>query len=135
MTQLTAKQLREFLNEIEADGNDLSLIEINFRRDEDSDVTPIEFVFEDLHDESNTALVSIVLQARQLHQAETHLMCTSEDAQVHVDELNNLIGREAFTSALTRYRPSEIRTRVISGSNLTSEEVDRLDLRTDFIIY
>jgi hypothetical protein len=61
MSNLTALQLRQFLNEIESDGNDLSLIEINFRHDEDSDVTPINFVFEDLHDENNSMLTSIVL--------------------------------------------------------------------------
>jgi hypothetical protein len=61
MSNLTALQLRQFLNDIESDGNDLSLIEINFRHDEDSDVTPINFVFEDLHDENNSMLTSILL--------------------------------------------------------------------------
>jgi hypothetical protein len=61
MSNLTALQLRQFLNEIEAEGNDLSLIEINFRHDEDSDITPINFVFEDLHDKDNSILTSIVL--------------------------------------------------------------------------
>ena len=61
MNKLTAQQLRNFLNEIEAEGNDLSTIEINFREHEDSDITPIGYVFEDLHDNYG-ALTSIVLQ-------------------------------------------------------------------------
>lgn len=60
MERLTALQLRQFLNEIEAEGNDLSLIEINFRHDEDSDVVPLVHVFEDLCDEDNNTLTSIV---------------------------------------------------------------------------
>lgn len=61
MTNLTAQQLRTFLNDIEADGNDLSSIEINFREHEDSDVVQVNFAFEDLHDNYG-ALTSIVLQ-------------------------------------------------------------------------
>lgn len=60
MKILTAQQLRNFLNEIEADGNDLSTIEINFREHDDSDVTPIGYVFEDLHDDDNKNITSIV---------------------------------------------------------------------------
>ena len=63
MSNLTALQLRQFLDDIEAEGNDLSLIEINFRHDEDSDVTPINFVFEDLYEQDNNTLTSIVFYA------------------------------------------------------------------------
>lgn len=63
MERLTALQLRQFLNEIEAEGNDLSLIEINFRHDEDSDVVPLGYVFEDLYEQDNNTLTSIVFYA------------------------------------------------------------------------
>jgi len=135
MKQLTAKQLREFLNEIEASGNDLSLIEINFRHDEDSDVTPIGFVFEDLHDENNNALASIVFQALELYQVHTHLRGMTTDAYDFVDEMNELIGRKAFSCKTTDVDANPLTNWVIYGEDITSEEIDRLDLRTDFIIY
>ena len=135
MNKLTAKQLREFLNEIEDNGNDLSLIEINFRHDEDSDVTPIGFVFEDLHDENNNALASIVFQAQQTHQVHTHFIGMTTDAYNFVDEMNELIGRKAFSCKTTEVYTNLLTNWVIYGEDITSEEIDRLDLRTDFIIY
>ena len=134
MSKLTAQQLRQFLNEIEADGNDLSLIEINFRHDEDSDVTPINFVFEDLHDEDNSMLASIVLQGQPLHHVQTNYRGFTTGAYNYVKELNKLIGRNAFSCRTTKVDPYPLTNWIVFGDGITSEEIERLDLRTDFII-
>ena len=126
MKNLTAKQLREFLNEIEADGNDLSLIEIN--------VTPIGFVFEDLHDEDNNTLTSIVFQSQTLHQLQTNFMGFTSSAYEYIAELNDLIGRNAFSCLTKNVDQSPYTEWIISGKDITTEEVDRLDLALDFII-
>jgi hypothetical protein len=134
MKKLTAIQLRQFLNEIEADGNDLSLIEINFRHDEDSDVIPLGLVFEDLHDEDNNTLTSIVLQAQQLHQVQTNYMGFATGSYKYVDELNKLIGRNAFSCRATDVDPYPYKNWIVFGNDITTEEIERLNLRTDFII-
>jgi hypothetical protein len=126
MKNLTAKQLREFLSEIEADGNDLSLIEIN--------VTPIGFVFEDLHDEDNNTLTSIVFQSQTLHQLQTNFMGFTSSAYEYIAELNDLIGRNAFSCLTKNVDQSPYTEWIISGKDITTEEVDRLDLALDFII-
>lgn len=65
MTQLTARELREFLNEIENNGADLDQVEVYFRTDEDSDVELITIVEEDLFDaETNSHLTSIILKTK-----------------------------------------------------------------------
>jgi hypothetical protein len=133
MNKLTAEQLRQFLNEIEADGHDLSGIEVNFRDNEDSDITPIGFVFEDLYDEDNTSLTSIVFQGHKLYQAHTTFIGFENHASEYVGELNNLIGRKAF-SHVNGDNDMEPNLWVILGTDITSEEVDRLDLMTDFIL-
>jgi hypothetical protein len=62
MAKLTAKKMQAYLNELEAQGNDLSAITINFRADRDSDVLQANAVEEDLFDsETNKVLESIVL--------------------------------------------------------------------------
>jgi hypothetical protein len=134
MKNLTAKQLREFLNEIEADGNDLSLIDINFRHNEDSDVTPIGFVFEDLHDEDNNTLTSIVFHAQNLHQVQTNFTGITSNAYEYVAELNDLIGRNAFSCLTKNVDQSPYTEWTISGKDITTEEVGRLNLALDFII-
>jgi len=62
MAKLTAKKMQVYLNKLEAQGNDLSAITINFRADRDSDVLQANVVEEDLFDsETNKVLESIVL--------------------------------------------------------------------------
>lgn len=58
---LTAKQLMDYLIELEEGGNDLSKITINYRFDPDSDVENVTYVGEDLFDaETNETLESII---------------------------------------------------------------------------
>lgn len=61
--RLTAQKLLNFLKEIEADGNDLSLIKVNFSYDRDYGSTPIRLVFEEGYS-SDDKLQSIVLYSK-----------------------------------------------------------------------
>lgn len=63
MKPLTAQKLFEVLNEMKIDGYDLETITINYRTDSDSDVEVVTYVGEDLYDETNTELKSLVLMA------------------------------------------------------------------------
>ena len=134
MNNLTAQQLRNFLNEIEADGNDLSTIEINFREHEDSDIAPIGYVFEDLHDESNSALASIVFQSKKLHNVQTNYMGFTTGAYNYVDELNELIGRKAFSCRTRKADANPYTNWIVFGYDITTDEIERLNLSEDFII-
>jgi hypothetical protein len=58
---MTAKQLKDFLTDLENQGHNLELISLNFREDYNSDIIKIEEVEEDLFDENtNSILESIV---------------------------------------------------------------------------
>lgn len=60
--QLTAHDLRQFLDELEDAGNDLKKIVVNYRHDDDSEVEEVRCVWEDLFDsETNSVLESIIL--------------------------------------------------------------------------
>jgi hypothetical protein len=62
---LNAKKLLNYLSQLQADGNDLSKIAINYRYDYDSDIERCRFVSEDLFDEkTNSVLKSIVLTSK-----------------------------------------------------------------------
>jgi hypothetical protein len=63
MKPLTAQKLFEILNEMKIDGYDLDSITINYRTDPDSDVEVVTYVGEDLYDETNTELKSLILMA------------------------------------------------------------------------
>lgn len=64
MKPITANDLLQFFEQLQADGHDLSKIAINFRTDNDSDVQPCVAVEEDLFDaETNSRLESIVFLA------------------------------------------------------------------------
>ena len=63
MKPLTAQKLFEILNEMKIDGYNLDTITINYRTDPDSDVDVVTYVGEDLYDETNTELKSLVLMA------------------------------------------------------------------------
>ena len=61
-TQLTARQLLDFLLDCARNGADLDKVIVNYRQDFDSDVMPVMLVEEDLYDsETNNVLESIVL--------------------------------------------------------------------------
>ena len=61
-TQLTARQLLDFLLDCARNGADLDKVVVNYRQDFDSDVMPVALVEEDLYDrETNNVLESIVL--------------------------------------------------------------------------
>ena len=126
--KFNAEQLRNFLNEIEADGNNLSNIEINFRHDDNSDVTPISFVFEDLHDEDNNTLTSIVLQSETLHQVRTNFVGSESEVFDFVFEFNKLIKRNAFKYSKGPYEW------MVFGEDISDSEIKSLVLDMDFII-
>lgn len=61
-TQLTARQLLDFLLDCARNGADLDKVIVNYRQDFDSDVMPVMLAEEDLYDsETNNVLESIVL--------------------------------------------------------------------------
>ena len=58
---MKAKNLLNYLLELENEGNDLSQITLNFRTNTDSDVEKINFCFEDLFCENdNSTLKSLI---------------------------------------------------------------------------
>jgi len=61
--RLTAQKLFNFLKEIEADGNDLSLIKVNFSYDTDYGSAPVRLVFEETYS-SDEKLQSIRLMSK-----------------------------------------------------------------------
>jgi hypothetical protein len=70
------------------------------------------------------------------HNVETNMNGDFKDARAYVNELNELIGRNAFD-----YRPSvgwlfpnTCDTFIVSGVNISEKEIDQLNLREDFII-
>ena len=132
MNNLTAQQLRNFLNEIEADGNDLSTIEINFREHEDSDIAPIGYVFEDLHDESNSALASIVLQRVKTYNVSTNMKGFSVEIHEFVRELNTLVGRDCFGAVVVGSHPNNAYHHVwlVTGTDLTEDEIEIINTHT-----
>ena len=61
-TQLTARQLLDFLLDCARNGADLDKVVVNYRQDFDSDVMPVALVEENLYDrETNNVLESIVI--------------------------------------------------------------------------
>jgi len=59
---MTAQDLLDFLRDLQRDGVALHRVEVNYRRDMDSDVTPVRWITEDLYDSlTNTRLESIML--------------------------------------------------------------------------
>jgi hypothetical protein len=70
------------------------------------------------------------------HNVQTNMNGDFKDARAYVNELNELIGRNAFD-----YRPNagwlfpnDCDTFIVSGVNISDEEINRLNLRQDFII-
>jgi hypothetical protein len=61
---MTAQDLYDFLRDLQRDGVALHRVDVNFRHDFDSDVTPVRGVLPDLYDaHTNTRLESIVIYA------------------------------------------------------------------------
>ena len=62
---MNAQQLKNFLTQLESDGNNLNDIEVYFRYNYDSDVVPLRYINEDLFDETGTILKSICIMNRE----------------------------------------------------------------------
>jgi hypothetical protein len=56
------------------------------------------------------------------------------DAYEYVAELNDLVGRNAFSCSTKRVDQNPQTEWTISGKDITSEELERLNLALDFII-
>lgn len=64
--QLTGSQLFNYLIMLKESGADLNKIKVNYRKDYDSDVRPVKFVEEDLHDaKTNSILTDIVMISKK----------------------------------------------------------------------
>jgi hypothetical protein len=70
------------------------------------------------------------------HNVQTNMNGDFKDARAYVNELNELIGRNAFDyrPGLGWLFPNPCNTFIVSGVNISDEEIDRLNLREDFII-
>lgn len=58
---MNAKTLLQFLLDLEANGQNLSLIKVNYRHNDNADVEPVKAVWEDLYHPNTSQLRSIVL--------------------------------------------------------------------------
>ena len=93
-----------------------------------------DFIPIDMH--KALAKMTEPMEEETTHNVQTNMNGNFKDARAYVNELNELIGRNAFD-----YRPSvgwlfpnDCDTFVVSGANISKEEIDRLNLREDFII-
>lgn len=75
---MNAQQLKNFLTQLESDGNNLNDIEVYFRYNYDSDVVPLRYINEDLFDETGTILKSICIMNRE-DEGEDELKIVIED--------------------------------------------------------
>lgn len=69
-----------------------------------------------------------------LHQLQTNFVGRTTSAYEYVGELNDLVGRNAFSCSTKRVDQSPQTEWIISGKDITSEEIERLNLHLDFII-
>lgn len=65
---------------------------------------------------------------------QTNFVGRTTNAYEYVGELNDLIGRNAFSCSTKRVDQSPQTEWIISGKDITSEEIERLNLNLDFII-
>lgn len=84
--------------------------------------------------EMHTALAKMVAPSVETHNVSTNYMGFTTGAYKYVDELNQLIGRKAFSCRTTSVDPNPYTTWIIFGNDITDDEIDRLNLRQDFII-
>ena len=69
-----------------------------------------------------------------LHQLQTNFVGRTTSAYEYVGELNDLVGRNAFSCSTKRVDQNPQTEWIISGKDITSEEIERLNLHLDFII-
>lgn len=69
-----------------------------------------------------------------LHQLQTNFVGRTTSAYEYVGELNDLVGRNAFSCSTKRVDQNPQTEWTISGKDITSEEIERLNLHLDFII-
>lgn len=88
-----------------------------------------DFIPSEMHE----ALAKMVAPVVETHNVSTNYRGTTTSAYEYVDELNQLIGRNAF-SCRTKVDPYPFTDWIIFGNDITDDEIDRLNLRQDFII-
>ena len=90
---MKALQLKNFLIQLESDGNDLNDIEVYFRYNYDSDVVPLRHINEDLFDEeTGTKLKSICIMNRE--DDVDRIMTLSEQSRNTINEIASLCSGE-----------------------------------------
>jgi hypothetical protein len=75
-----------------------------------------------------------IKQNSNLHQVSTNMNGLAGEVHGYTNELNKLIGRKAFNCRATDDSPYPFSKWIINGTGITDEEVETLNLRTDFII-
>ena len=71
---------------------------------------------------------------QNLYQVQTNFMGFTTDAYEYVAELNDLIGRNAFSCLTKNAEQTPYTEWIILGKDITVEELERLNLALDFII-
>jgi hypothetical protein len=89
-----------------------------------------DFIPSEMHD----ALAKMVAPIVETHKVSTNYMGFTTGAYKYVDELNKLIGRNAFSCRATDVDPYPYKNWIVFGNDITDDEIDRLNLRQDFII-
>jgi hypothetical protein len=75
-----------------------------------------------------------IKQNSNLHQVSTNMNGLAGEVHGYTNELNKLIGRKAFNCRATDDSPYPFSKWIITGTDITDEEVETLNLSTDFII-
>ena len=70
----------------------------------------------------------------QLHYVQTNYVGYATGAYQYVDELNELIGRKAFSCLTKKVEAYPYTDWIVFGDGITQDEIDRLNLSQDFII-
>lgn len=89
-----------------------------------------DFIPSEMHE----ALAKMVAPIVETHNVSTNYRGTTTSAYEYVDELNKLIGRNAFSCRTTNVDPYPVTDWIIFGNDITEDEIDRLNLTQDFII-
>ncbi len=84
--------------------------------------------------EMHKALAKMTEPIVETHKVSTNYMGFTTGAYKYVDELNKLIGRNAFSCRATDVDPYPYKNWIVFGNDITDDEIDRLNLRQDFII-
>lgn len=89
-----------------------------------------DFIPSEMHE----ALAKMIAPVVETHNVSTNYMGFTTEAYKYVDELNQLIGRKAFSCRTTNVDQNPYTNWIIFGNDITDEEIDRLNLSQDFII-